>query len=182
MSIRVLGIVGSLRAESYNGRLLAAAIELAAPELSIRPHSLADVPLYNADIQAQGEPPGVAALRAAVRDSDAVLFASPEYNFGVPGVLKNAIDWISRPPAHTPFARKPAAIMGASTGPSGTMRMQFELRLALQSMGTYTMPKPEIVVTHCKDKFDAQGRLTDEGTREHLARFLLAFVEWTKRF
>jgi chromate reductase len=182
MSIRVLGIVGSLRAASDNSRLLAAAIELAPPELSITPHSLADVPLYNADVQAQGDPPGVAALRAAVRDADAVLFASPEYNFGVPGVLKNAIDWISRPPAQTPFARKPAAIMGASTGPSGTMRMQLELRLALQSMGTYTMPKPEIVIPHCKDKFDAEGRLIDANTREHLARFLVAFAEWTKLF
>jgi chromate reductase len=182
MSIRVLGVVGSLRAASYNGRLLAAAIELAPPELSITPHSLGDVPLYNADIQAQGEPPAIVALRAAVHDAGAMLIASPEYNFGAPGVLKNAIDWISRPPATSPLARKPVAIMGASQGVSGTMRMQLELRLTLQSVGTYTMPKPEIVVTHCKDKFDAEGRLTDANTREHLARFLAAFVEWTRRF
>lgn len=182
MSIRVLGIIGSLRASSYNAQLLHAAMALAPSDLSIVPVTLGDVPLYNADVEAQGDPPGVAALRAAVRDADAILFASPEYNYGVPGVLKNAVDWISRPPKDSPFSRKAAAIMGASQGPSGTMRMQLQLRLALQSVEMYVMPKPEIVVTHAKDKFDAAGNLTDEKTREHVASFLSAFLVWVGRF
>lgn len=182
MSIRVLGIIGSLRAGSYNARLVHAAIELAPGELSITSMTLGDIPLYNADVEAQGYPAGVPALRTAIRDSDAILFSSPEYNYGVPGVLKNAIDWISRPPKDGLFDRKPAALMGASQGPSGTMRMQLQLRNTLQSVGMYVMPKPEIVVTHSKDKFDAEGKLTDEKTREHLTRFLAAFVEWAQRF
>lgn len=182
MSIRVLGIIGSLRAGSYNARLLQAAIELAPTEIAITPVTLGDIPPYNADVEAQGDPPAVAALRAAVRDAGAVLFSSPEYNYGTPGVLKNAIDWVSRPVATTPFARKPAAIMGASQGPSGTMRMQPQLRVTVQSIGMYVMPKPEIVITHCKDKFDAAGNLTDEKTREHLAGFLAAFTAWVRRF
>lgn len=182
MSIRVLGIIGSLRAGSYNARLLHTAIELAAGELAITPVTLGDIPPYNADVEAQGDPPAVAALRAAVRDAGAVLFSSPEYNYGTPGVLKNAIDWVSRPPKDSPFTRKPAAIMGASQGPSGTMRMQLQLRNTLQSVEMYVMPKPEIVIAHCKDKFDAQGRLTDEKARELLTRFLAAFGEWTRRF
>ena len=182
MSIRVLGIIGSLRAGSYNARLLRAAIAVAPGELSITPMTLGEIPLYNADVEAQGDPPGVAVLRAAVRDTNAILFSSPEYNYGIPGVLKNAIDWISRPPKNSPFSGKPAAIMGASQGPSGTMRMQLQLRSTLQSVGMYVMPKPEVVVTHSKDKFDADGKLTDEKTREHVATFLASFVTWVRRF
>lgn len=182
MSVRVLGIIGSLRAGSYNARLLHAAITLSPSDLSITPVTLGDVPLYNADVEAQGDPPGVAALRAVVRGADAILFSSPEYNYGIPGVLKNAVDWISRPSKDSPFARKAAAIMGASQGPSGTMRMQLQLRLALQSVEMYVMPKPEIVVTHCKDKFDASGTLIDDKTREHIASFLAAFAAWVGRF
>lgn len=180
--IRVLGIIGSLRAASYNAWLLRAAAELAPPELTIVPFDLAGVPLFNQDLEAHGDPAGVAALRAAVRDSAAVLIASPEYNYGVPGVLKNAIDWISRPPGQAPFHRKPVAIMGASQGGSGTMRMQPQLRVTLQALEAYAMPKPEVVVASCRDKFDAEGRLTDEKTRAHLKKFLAAFLEWTRRF
>jgi chromate reductase len=181
-TVRVLGVVGSLRADSYNGRLLLAAAELAPPELAIVRYGLAEIPVYNADVETQGEPAGVAALRAAVRDADALLIASPEYNYGIPGVLKNAIDWISRPPGRSPLQRKPVAIMGASQGGSGTMRMQPQLRLTLQALEMYAMPKPEVLVPFCRDKFDDVGRLTDEKTREQLSRFLTAFAEWTRRF
>ena len=181
-TVRVIGIVGSLRAASYNGWLLHAAAELAPPGLTIVPFGIAEIPLYNQDVEAQGDPAPVAALRAAVRDADAVLIASPEFNHGLPGVLKNAIDWISRPPGRPPLQRKPVAIMGASQGGSGTMRMQPQLRMTLQALEAYAMPKPEVVVPFCKDKFDAEGRLTDEKTREHLKVFLVAFLDWTRRF
>ncbi len=180
--IRVLGIVGSLRAASYNGQLLRTAVELAPPELAFSSCDIATVPLFNQDLEAQGDPTPVVALRAIARDSDAVLIASPEYNYGVPGVLKNAIDWISRPPAKSHFRRKPAAIMGASQGSGGTIRMQLQLRVALQALEAYAMPRPEMVVAHCRDKFDADGRLTDAKTRESLTTFLAAFLDWCRRF
>ena len=180
--IRVIGIVGSLRAKSYNGWLLRAATELAPPEMTIAAVGLAGIPLYDQDLEAQGDPAPVAALRAALRAADAVLIASPEYNYGVPGVLKNAIDWISRPPGNAPLHKKPVAIMGAGPGGSGTMRMQPQLRLTLQAIGACAMPKPEVAVASCRDKFDAEGRLTDEKTREHLQGFLIAFADWTRRF
>ena len=180
--VRVAGIVGSLQAASYNGWLLRAAAELAPPELTIMPVGLAEVLLYHQDLEARGDPAPVAALRAALRDADAVLIASPEFNYGVPGVLKNAIDWISRPPGQAPLQRKPVAIMGASQGGSGTMRMQPQLRATLQALEAYVMPKPEVVVAFCRDKFDAGGHLTDEKTREHLKGFLVAFADWTRRF
>ena len=168
--LRVIGIVGSLRDGSYNGALLRAAAGIAA------------IPFYDQDLEKEGDPAPVAAFRAALRNADAVLIASPEYNYGLPGVLKNALDWISRPPGQAPLCRKPVAIMGASRGASGTMRMQLQARLTLQSIEAYTMPKPEMVVPHCVDKFDAEGRLVDVATREHMTRFLAAFAEWSRRF
>jgi chromate reductase, NAD(P)H dehydrogenase (quinone) len=181
--VRVVGIAGSLRAASYNGWLLRAAVECAPPELSIAPFAgLAEIPLYNQDVEAQGDPVSVASLRGAVHQADGLLIASPEFNYGIPGVLKNAIDWISRPPGRSPLQKKPVAIMGASTGPSGTMRMQPQLRLSFQALDAYAMPKPEVVIPFCKDKFDAEGRLTDEKTREHLKGFLAAFAVWIRRF
>lgn len=181
-NVRVIGIVGSLRANSYSGGLLRAAAELASRETTIAVVGLASIPFYDQDLEAQGDPAPVAALRAALRNADAVLIASPEYNYGIPGVLKNSIDWISRPPGQTPLQRKPVGIMGASRGPSGTMRMQLQLRLTLQALEAYVMPKPEVVVPFCVDKFDGEGRLTDVKTREHVTAFLVAFAAWTRRF
>jgi chromate reductase len=180
--MRVIGIVGSLRANSYSGGLLRAAVELAPPEMTIAAVGLASIPLYDQDLEARGDPAPVAALRSALGNADAVLIASPEYNYGMSGVLKNAIDWISRPPGQTPLQRKPVGIMGASRGPSGTMRMQLQLRLTLQAVDAYTMAKPEVIVPFCADRFDAEGRLTDVKTREHLAAFLVAFAAWARRF
>jgi len=182
MSLRILGICGSLRAASYNGWLLRAAAELAPSGMTIAVHELAAIPQYNQDVEARGDPAPVAALRDALRDAGAALIASPEYNYGVPGVLKNALDWISRPHDQAPLRRKPVAIMGSSRGGSGTMRMQLQLRLTLQALDAYAMPKPEIVIPHCVEKFDSAGRLTDVTTREHLATFLDAFAVWARRF
>ena len=140
------------------------------------------VPLYNADVEAQGDPEGVAAFKQAIGNADAVLFATPEYNHGVPGVMKNAIDWASRPPQGAPLGGKPVAIIGASPGITGTARGQSQLRQAFEFTNSYAMPQPELLVFKAHEKFDAEGRLTDEATRQFLGRFLAAFLAWTLRF
>jgi chromate reductase len=128
--MKILGISGSLRKESFNTRLLHVAQTLAPAGVTIEVFDLAPIPLYNEDVRAAGYPPPVAALREAIRGADALLFATPEYNYSVSGVLKNAIDWASRPP-DVPLLDKPAAVMGASTGLNGTVRAQFHLRQIL---------------------------------------------------
>jgi chromate reductase len=123
----------------------------------------------------------VAALKAAIREADALLIATPEYNYGVPGVLKNAIDWASRPPGRSVLAGKPAAIMGATPGPTGTARAQLQLRQAFVFTETYVLLKPELLVARCQEKLDADGRLTDEPTRERVRQLLAALRAWTER-
>jgi chromate reductase len=179
---RVIGIAGSLRRVSLNEALLTAAIEVAPPQLTIDCHDLADIPLYNQDLEDVGAPPAVTALRDAVRQADAILIATPEYNHGVPGVMKNTIDWLSRPAARSALNGKAAALMGASPGLSGTARCQTQLRQAFVFTDTYAMCQPEILVRGARDKFDAAGRLTDEPTRRSLTLFLNHFVTWIGRF
>ena len=179
---RVVGIAGSLRRGSLNRALLRAAVELAPEALEIDAWELSEVPLYNADVEAAAVPDAVQELRTAVRNADAILIATPEYNHGVPGVLKNAIDWLSRPPNGSPLNGKPCGIVGASPGMTGTARAQSQLRQALVFTNTYAMPKPEVLVAHANIKFDGEGRLTDEGTRTHLTVFLVEFAKWIARF
>ncbi len=182
MALRVLGIAGSLRAGSYNRALLRAAVELAPAELEIRTFErLREIPLYDADVDAAGQPEPVLALKAAMRESDAILIATPEYNHGIPGVLKNAIDWASRPAADPAFGRKPIGIVGATPGTGGTIRAQLALRQSLNA-AAYLMGGPEVLVAKAGERFDPSGRLTDESTRRHLERFLAAFVVWIRRF
>jgi chromate reductase len=180
--VRVLGIAGSLRRGSYNKMLLRAATELAPEGMELTTFErLADVPPYNADLD-QGEgPEPVRALRGALGGADALLIATPEYNYGIPGVLKNAIDWASRPPATTPLRGMPAAIMGASTGASGTMRAQLALRQAFVFTQTYPLQAPEVIVALAAEKFDATGRLVDEKTRDALRQHLDSLVAWTRK-
>jgi chromate reductase len=180
--MRVLGIAGSLRKASFNRALLRAAQELAPKEMDITVFDLAPIPPYNEDVEKQGDPGPVAALKDAIRAADALLFASPEYNYGIPGVLKNAIDWASRPPGKSPLNGKPAAIMGASQGTGGTIRMQMALRQTFLFTETYALVKPEVLVARAQDKFDAEGRLTDEKTREFVGKLLAALVPWAQRF
>ena len=180
--MRVLGIAGSLRKASFNRALLRAAQELAPKGMEITEFDLASIPLYNEDVEKQGDPGPVAALKDAIRDADALLFVSPEYNYGIPGVLKNAIDWVSRPPGKSPLTGKPAAIMGASQGTGGTIRMQLALRQTFLFTETYAMLKPEVYVARAQDKFDAEGRLTDEKTREFVGALLAALVPWAQKF
>ena len=179
--LSVLGFAGSLRSGSYNRGLLQAAQELAPQDMEIGIFDLIDVPLYNGDVEAQGDPEPVARLKQAIRESDGVLMATPEYNHGVPGVMKNAVDWASRPPSNAALARKPVAIMGASPGITGTARGQSQLRQAFEFTNSYAMPQPEILVFKAHEKFSEDGRLTDEATRRYLQNFLTAFAEWIRR-
>ncbi len=180
--VRVLGFAGSLRAASYNRSLLRAAQEIAPAGTTIEAFDLAPIPLYNADIEARGIPESVAAFKTAIGAADAILVVTPEYNHGVPGVLKNAIDWASRPPRGSPLGGKPAGTMGASPGRVGTARAQTQLRQAFTFTNTIAMLQPEVLVARANEKFDADGRLTDEVTRKLLGTYLAAFRTWIERF
>jgi chromate reductase len=183
MSVRVAGIVGSLREGSLNKGLLRAAAELAPAgmEIAIYPR-LGDIPPYNDDVFQKGDPEPVADFKAFIAGADAILIATPEYNYGIPGVLKNAIDWASRPAGKSALNRKPAAIMGCSPGLGGTIRAQHALRQSFVFTETHAMLQPEIKIPSAAPLFDATGKLTDENTRQHLKRFLDAFVTWVERF
>ena len=182
VTARVLGFAGSLRAGSYNRLLLRAAVELAPDDMQIEVYDLSDIPLYNGDVEARGGPEPVARFKSAIGDADAILVACPEYNHGVPGVLKNAIDWASRPPGESRLAGKPAGIIGATQGTTGTARAQTQLRQAFTFTDTPTLLQPEVLVSRAQDRFDRAGRLTDEPTRHFLALHLQALARWIERF
>jgi chromate reductase len=140
---------------------------------------LSPIPFYNADVEAQGDPAPVARLKTAVEQADALLIAVAEYNYGMSGVLKNTIDWLSRPPDHSVLHGKPAAILGASPGMAGTTRAQLQLRQTFVYTQTPVMPPPpEVLVAQAQEKFDAEGQLTDEDTRARIRRLLEALVAW----
>jgi chromate reductase, NAD(P)H dehydrogenase (quinone) len=179
--LTVLAFAGSLRRGSYNRALVHAAREVAPPGMAVSIFEIDDIPLYNGDVEAAGDPEPVARFKQAIREADGLLIATPEYNHGVPGVTKNAIDWASRPPRQAPLEGKPVAILGASPGITGTARGQSQLRQAFEFTNSYCMPQPEILVYRAHEKFDAEGRLTDEKTREYLGKFLVAFGQWIHR-
>lgn len=180
--IKVLGFAGSLRQGSYNRALIRAAQNLAPEGMNIEISDLDAIPLYNADLEAQGDPPGVAAFKQAIAAADGVLIATPEYNHGVPGVMKNAIDWASRPPRGAPLGGKPVGLIGASPGMTGSARGQSQLRQAFEFTNSYCMPQPEILVYRAQEKFDDAGQLSDEATTKYLAAYLVAFHAWVLRF
>ena len=178
----VCGISGSLRRGSLNRALLRAASELAPAGMEIRIFDrLAEIPLFDQDLEAAGDPEPVQALKRAIGEAGALLIATPEYNHGVPGVLKNAIDWASRPPRGSVLAGKPTAIFGASPGVTGTARAQAQLRQSFVFTDTPVLPQPEILVYRAPEKFDAEGRLTDEKTREFVGKLLGRLAEWADR-
>lgn len=172
-TLKVLGISGSLRKDSLNTAALRAAIELAPADLQIEIADISDLPLYDEDVREQGFPLSVQRLRDQVHNADALLFATPEYNYSIPGVLKNAIDWVSRPPEQ-PFAGKPAAIMGASPGAIGTARAQYHLRQIGVFLDLHFLNKPEVMIGNAGARFDTAGNLTDAATREHVQKLLVA--------
>lgn len=178
--IRVVGISGSLRAGSYNTAALKAAIALAPEGMTIETAEIGDLPLYNDDVRAAGYPPAAQRLRDQLAAADAILFVTPEYNYSVPGVLKNAIDWASRPPSQ-PFDNKPVAIMGASGGILGTARAQYHLRQMLIFLNAFPINKPEVMIGQAGSKFDENGRLTDEATAGFIRQLLEALRDWRDR-
>lgn len=178
--IRVVGISGSLRAGSYNTAALKAAIALAPEGMSIEAAEIGDLPHYNDDVRLAGYPPQVQRFRDQLTAADAILFVTPEYNYSIPGVLKNAIDWASRPPS-PPFDNKPVAIMGASMGILGTARAQYQLRQMLVFLNAFPVNKPEVMIGAAQTKFDADGKLTDEATADFIRQLLAALAAWTER-
>jgi chromate reductase len=179
-TLHVLGISGSLRKASYNSAALRAAQELAPAGMTIETFDLSEIPIYNDDVRAVGYPPPVQRFRERIAAADALLFVTPEYNYSMSGVLKNAIDWGSRPPDQ-PFNDKPAAIMGASGGVTGTARAQYHLRQTCVFLNMHVVNKPEVMIGGAAAKFDAELRLTDETTRGFIRDLLTALAAWTLR-
>jgi chromate reductase, NAD(P)H dehydrogenase (quinone) len=178
-TISVLGICGSLRSGSYNRATLRTAIELKPPGMTIETADISAFPPYNEDVWAQGYPAPVETFRGQIRTADALLFVTPEYNYSIPGVLKNAIDWASRPPDQ-PFAGKPIAMMGAGAGMAGTARAQYDLRRCCVFLDMHPVNRPEVLIGQAQTKFDAEGRLTDEAARGFIRDLLVALEQWTR--
>ncbi|MBI5544399.1 MAG: NAD(P)H-dependent oxidoreductase [Deltaproteobacteria bacterium] len=180
---RVCAIAGSLRTGSYNKALLRAAQELAPPGVRIAIwDGLRSIPPFDQDEQVRGDPAPVVALKAAIAEADVLLIATPEYNYGIPGVLKNAFDWASRPAGKSVLNGKPAAIVGATVGLWGTVRAQLALRQSFLFTESPVLLKPEVLVARAQDKFDASLRLTDETTRAMLRQLLVALPAFVARF
>jgi chromate reductase len=175
---RVLGIAGSLRQGSYNRALLRAAAELAPSNgIELIEHDLSPIPFYDGDVEAAGDPEPVASLRSAVREADALLLATPEYNRGTSGVLKNALDWLSRPALASVLRWKPVAIVGASSGRGGTRRAQQQVREALLFPGARVLEQPEVAVPLAWERFDPDLNLTDAEARAALDALLGGLAE-----
>ena len=177
-ALKVLGMSGSLRKGSFNTMALRAAQGLAPEGMTIETAGIGDLPLYNDDIRAAGYPPVVQAFRDKIAAADALLFVTPEYNYSVSGVLKNAIDWGSRPPSQ-PFDGKPVAIMGASGGILGTARAQYHLRQMCVFLNMLPVNKPEVMIGQAASRFDAEGKLADEATRGLIKQLLESLRDWT---
>lgn len=176
--MKIIGISGSLRKESLNTKLLHEVKNIFSSDADFEEFTLENIPLYNGDIEAGGEPSGVFDLKQRIRGADGVIIVSPEYNFSVSGVMKNAIDWISRPPADAPLSGKAVGIMGASTGGFGTMRAQVHLRDILHSLNARVMDYPEIFISRADKKLSQQGSVLDEADRENVEKFRVAFLQW----
>ncbi len=176
----VLAFSGSLRKDSYNKALVRAAVELSPEKVSIEIFDLEGIPPFNND-NINNPPEKVMEFKEKIRNADALLIATPEYNYSIPGVLKNAIDWASRPFQGNPLEDKPVAIMSASTGRLGGARAQYHLRQAFVFLNMHPLNRPEIMVSQAADNFDANGRLTNEQTRTLIKQQIEALVEWTNR-
>ncbi len=173
-------IAGSLRQASINRGLVRACTELAPAGVTFEALDIGALPHYDGDLAALGDPQPVGAFKQGLERADAVLISTPEYNYSIPGVLKNAIDWASRPAYQSVFSGKKTAVLGASFSVVGTARAQAHLKNVLLGMATPVFAYPEVLVGLAKTKFDAQGSLTDAATREHLAAFMAAFTAWVQ--
>lgn len=178
--INILGIAGSLRRKSYNRSALRAAQQLAPAGVTLTIFELDGIPGFNEDDE-NNPPAKIVELKSQIRAADALLFVTPEYNYSVPGVLKNAIDWASRPYGDNAWAGKPAAIMGASIGNIATARAQYHLRQIFVFLNVLAINQPEVMIGNAADRFDAEGNLTDEKTKEYIGKLLQALMDWTIR-
>ena len=177
----ILGISGSLRKGSFNTALLRFCAQALPAGAEMAIGRIDDLPLYNDDVRVAGYPAPVQRLREQIARADGVLLVTPEYNYSIPSPLKNAIDWASRPPDQ-PFNGKPVAIMGASTGMLGSARAQYHLRQCFVFLNGFVMNRPEVMVAKAAERFDSEGNLTDESTRQHVTKLLHAFVEFAGSF
>ncbi|UCV05152.1 NADPH-dependent FMN reductase [Dechloromonas denitrificans] len=177
--IKILGIVGSLRKNSYNRFALKAAHELLPEGAMLGLVELHGIPIYDQSTELT-PPPAVVEFRRRIRSADAILFATPEYNYSVPGCLKNAIDWASRPYGESAWAGKPAAVMGVSIGSLGTARAQYHLRQILVALNMPTVNQPEVMIGNAERRFTEDGKLTDEPTRKQIQKLLLALTALVK--
>ena len=178
--VHILGFAGSLRKQSYNKAILAAAVETVPDDASLEVFDLEGIPPFNQDIELQ-PPDKVKEFKARIRAADAILIATPEYNYSIPGVLKNTIDWASRPYGDNAFEGKPVAVMGASIGTLGTARAQYDLRRSFVFLNMLPLNQPEVMVAFAQDKVDSNGRVTDEKTRKRIKELLENLVSWTRR-
>ena len=178
--VHILGFAGSLRKESYNKAILAAALEAIPDDASLEVFDLEGIPPFNQDLELQ-PPDKVKEFKARIRAADAILIATPEYNYSIPGVLKNAIDWASRPYGDNAFDGKPVAVMGASIGTLGTARAQYDLRRSFVFLNMLPLNQPEVMIPFAQDKVDSKGRVTHENTRKKIKELLESLVAWTRR-
>ena len=178
--IQIIGIAGSLRRSSYNRAALRAAAQLLPQDVTLDIFELDGIPGFNQD-EEQNPPDKVAELKKRIRAAEAVLIVTPEYNYSVPGVLKNAIDWASRPYGDSAWSGKPVAIMGASIGAIGTARAQYHLRQMFVFLNMFPINQPEVMISNAAERFDANGTLTDETTKKLIRQLLENLRDWTRR-
>lgn len=180
MATKILGISGSLRKQSFNRWALQAAQKLAPADTTIDAYDIAGLPLYNQD-EEQTPTPKVADFKAKIRAADAILIVTPEYNYSIPGVLKNAIDCASRPYGDSAWTGKPVGVIGVSVGGIGTARAQLHLRQCFVFLNMHPVMQPEVLIGNAADRFDESGRLTHEKSREFIGRLLAELADWTRR-
>jgi len=178
--IRILGFAGSLRKDSYNKALLRVAAELMPKNVVYETFDLEGIPPFNQDLETR-PPEKVREVKSRIKAADAILIATPEYNYSIPGVLKNAIDWASRPPDDNVFYDKTVAIMGASIGMMGTSRAQYHLRQCFVFLNMHAVNEPEVMVSHALEKFDANGKLKDGKTRKSISELIESLISLAEK-
>ena len=177
--IRILGIAGSLRRNSYNRAALRAAQKLVPEDVVLDIFELDGIPVFSEEDE-QNPSAKVVELKKRIREADAILFVTPEYNYSIPGGLKNAIDWASRPYGDSAWTGKPAAVMGASIGRLGTARAQYHLRQVFVFLNVYAVNQPEVMIGNAAEQFDAEGNLTNETTKDLIRQLLYNLVRWAR--
>ncbi len=179
--VHILGFAGSLRKSSFNRALLREALELVPEDARLEVFDLEGIPPFNQDLENQ-PPEKVKEFKAKIRGADAILIATPEYNYSIPGVLKNAIDWASRPYGDNALEGKPVALMGASVGMLGTARAQYHLRQTFVFLNMHPLNRPEVMVPFVNDKINNDGKVTDPKTKEKIRELLESLIVWTRRW